>query len=35
LEEVWLEPGRAPTRPDPDHARLVLNPDQTAAAEAI
>ena len=35
LEEVWLEPGRAPTRPDPDHGRVALNPDQTTAAEAI
>ena len=35
LEEVWLEPGRAPTRPDPDHHRLDLNPDQTAAAATL
>ena len=35
LEEVWLEPGRAPARPDPGHGRVALNPDQSAAAEAL
>lgn len=35
LEEVWLEPGRAPALPDPEHHRLALNDDQAAAAEIL
>ena len=35
LEEVWLEPGRAPAVPDPAHGARLLGPDQAAAAEAL
>lgn len=35
LEEVWLEPGRAPALPDPNHRRLDLNADQQAAAAVL